>query len=365
MASLTPRLDRLERNLAINGNFDFWQRGTSITNRAAGDSNLLADRFRLTLAGTSAIYRMDRSTDVPTYAQSGFQSAYSLAIQPTTADASVAAGDIVILRHFIEGYDYQQIASGKKFRIQFWAKSTLAGTYCLNLMNDANNRNYIKEYSLTANTWTKVVADFTSDTAGTWLLDNSAGLQVCWTLMSGTTFQGNANTWQAGNLRGTSNQANFSSSTSNVFYITQVMLIPGDFADTDVDIPFTRAGKTISDELTMCQRYCERLERKTGQQNLIGMAYLINGSVFIAQCPFKVSKRTNTISILQSAISNQFVLTYNGTSQAFNTLTLFGETDEFSARVGNSGMAGLTPVSGAGSVAFNADSAYIVFDAEF
>lgn len=244
-------------NLAINGNMDFFQRGTSVTNRAAGDTNFLADRFKLTLVGTSAIYRMDRSTDIPSYAQSGFQGRYSLAIQVTTADASVAAGDLVVLRHPLEGNDYAAIASGAPFRVQFWAKSVKAGTYCLELRNDANDRYFVKEYTLAANTWTKVVFDFTSDTVGTWRVDEGMGLSVCWTLMAGSTFQGVADAWTAGNIRATANQVNFSDSTSNIFYLTQVMIVPGSFPST-ANLIFKRAGRTIGDELRMCMRYYQQ-----------------------------------------------------------------------------------------------------------
>lgn len=296
MATLLKIVPEL-RNLVINGNFDFWQRGTSITGRAAGDTSFLADRFKLTLGGTSAVYRMDRSTDVPTFAQSGFQSSYSLAIQVTTADAAVAAGDIVILRQSMEGYDYSQIANGKKFRLQFWAKSFLAGTYCLSLTNDSNNRNLIKEYTLPADTWTRVSMDLTSDTIGTWALDNSAGLQICWTLMAGSTFQGAADTWQAGNLRATSNQANFSSSTSNIFKIAQVAIYPIEASSSTI-LPFSRAGRTIQQELAMCQRYYEKSHDQSvapGTSGIHGidspMALVTGAGLAFVTFYFKTSKR--------------------------------------------------------------------------
>jgi hypothetical protein len=71
MASLTPRIDSHCRNLAIGGNFDFWQRGTSF----ASANSYTADRWLVGQSGYTA--GVTRSTDVPTFAQSGFQSLYS------------------------------------------------------------------------------------------------------------------------------------------------------------------------------------------------------------------------------------------------------------------------------------------------
>jgi hypothetical protein len=204
------------------------------------------------VTGTTAVYRMDRSTLVPTYAESGFSSQYSLAIQCTTADASVAAGDLVILRHLITGYDYQAIANGSPFTIQFWARSVKAGTYCLEIRNDANNRCFIKEYTLAANTFKKITVSFNSDTVGTWEFAGSVGLSVCWTLMAGSTFQSTANSWLSGNFRGTANQVNFSDSTSNIFYLSQFMVLIGQYA-SDSDLIFSRAGKTILGESSLIE----------------------------------------------------------------------------------------------------------------
>lgn len=360
MASLTPRLDSLTSysNLQINSNFDFWQRGTSITNRAAGDTNFLADRYKLTLVGTSAVYRMDRSTDVPTYAQSGFQSSYSLAIQCTTADAAVAAGDLVMLRHTLEGYDYAQIANGAPFRKSFWVKSVKAGTYCLSLNNDANNRYQVKEYTLAANTWTKVVFDLTSDTSGTWLLDNGGGLSFTWTLMAGTTFQGTANTWGAGNIRASSSQVNFSDSTSNIFYLAQDMTVAGSFSST-ADLPFKRAGKTIQQELAMCSRYLGSYNFNSVSGPFGQFRTASDGSV---QIPFMVQLRAVPTAITLVGGGTYLVTVSNGTTTSisnptFNSANVQGAKVDFTGGTGGSGGAACQLVN-------TTSGAAALFDAE-
>lgn len=70
----TPRIDRIDQNLIINGNFDYWQRGVSFS--TAG-SYYTADRmYTARSTGTNAY---SRSTDVP-----DSQSTYSLRIQNTS-----------------------------------------------------------------------------------------------------------------------------------------------------------------------------------------------------------------------------------------------------------------------------------------
>ena len=68
-------------NAIINGNFDIWQRGTSFAAPALADYH--ADRFYHVIAG-AAVHTVSRSTDVPTYAQSGVKSNYSLLVDCTT-----------------------------------------------------------------------------------------------------------------------------------------------------------------------------------------------------------------------------------------------------------------------------------------
>jgi len=259
MASNTPRLDGLERNLIINGAFDFWQRGTSVACNN-NDDKYLADRFVIDVwaASVSATGTYSRSADVPTQAQSGFNSRYSLLYTNTSANSNS-----ITVRYEVEGQDYQQIHA-KKIRVQFWVKSSVAGTYSLGLQNGANqNRSYLTTYTIaSANTWQKVAIDVQLDQTGTWNFNETAGLSILWGAgVPGFYGLSALNTWVSSRVTGyTGNTASWSTTSGATFQIAQVSLIPQDFTlagASNVDIPFQRAGRTIGHELAMCQRYYE------------------------------------------------------------------------------------------------------------
>jgi hypothetical protein len=256
MASLTPRLDRLERNLCINGNFDFWQRGTTLNFQTA--RLYIADRFcHVRSSGYSGNSVASRSTDVPTVAQSGFKSNYSLLVTNGTGLASPGASDFHLpIMYLIEGNDYVNL-HGQKGRIQFWMKASIAGTYSVAVRNNDGTRSYVTTVAVAlANTWEKKTIDLTFDSTGTWAFDNTNALSLSICGGVGATFTTSTlNTWQSGNYMGANTQTNWAGTTSATIQVSQFMIIPGDFSGTDVEIPFQRCGRTIQDELAMCQRY--------------------------------------------------------------------------------------------------------------
>lgn len=240
------------RNFIINGNMDLWQRSTS----QAGITvfQYVADRWLYNIGGSSANVTISRSSDVPTLAQSGFQSAYSHYIDVTTADAAVAAGDVVLLEQKIEGYLYQQLKN-RTVTLSFWVKSTKTGTFCVAFQNSGADRSYVVEYTVSVtNTWEKKTITVTlNPSGGTDNFENSVGLYVAFCLMGGSTYQTTANAWQNGNFFCTSNQVNAMDSTSNDWRIAQVCLNLGSTA-----IAFTRFGGDFGGELRACQRYYEK-----------------------------------------------------------------------------------------------------------
>lgn len=106
-------------NAIINGDMNIWQRGTSFAASASGAYT--ADRFNTGNTG-AAVYTVSRSTDVPTIAQAGRLFNYSLDVQVTTADASVAAGDTVGIFQPVEGHNWLPLA-GRVTTYSFWCKA--------------------------------------------------------------------------------------------------------------------------------------------------------------------------------------------------------------------------------------------------
>ena len=272
-------------NILINGNFDIWQRGTSFAAIAANAYSV--DRLTQTHV-TDAVYTILRDTDVPTQAESGIKSNYSLKLDVTTADASITAGEYVMLQQRLEGYDFTPLV-GKTATLSFWVKAVKAGIYCVNFGNNVD-RSYIVEYTInTASTWEKKTVTLDFDyTGGTWDYTNGTGLVVEWCLAVGSTYQTTADAWQTGTFLGTVNQVNGVDSTDNNFWLAQIKLEEGSVATPFVPRP-------IGEELALCQRYYEK----------IGQNSIASGSAtteFITAIDFKVSKRTTpTIELLETS----------------------------------------------------------------
>lgn len=303
----SPRIDNLNsyNQLILNGNFDFWQRNTSFTGVA--NNAYTADRWQYSKGG-AMVGNITRSTDVPTVAQSGFASQYSLLYTITTPDSNITSGEFSLLNYKIEGFDYAAIHGGQSARLQFWVKSSITGTYGVALRNSAVNRSYVTTITINAaNTWERKTIDFTTDASGTWLLDNQTGLQISIALDSSTDFRtGTLNAWQSGNFIAGNTQANFSATNGATFQLAQVMLVPGSFP-ASTDLKFKRAGRTIGDELRMCQRYYEKsydvntapgTATALGALNWAAIAGPGAGGTFNHfNISFKVPKRASNLSI--------------------------------------------------------------------
>jgi hypothetical protein len=236
------------RNKIINGRMEIAQRGTSFAAPASG--SYVLDRW-VQFNTSAAFYTVSQQADAPS--SNEFQNSLRIAI--TTADASIAAGDLVTLRQWVEGYNARDLI-GRTFTLSFWVRSSKTGVHCVSFRNTGANRAYIVEYTVSAaNTWEQKSITLSGGliTAGTWDWTTGQGVGIDFVLAAGSTFQATAGAWQTGNLYATSAQVNCLDSTSNIFAITGVQLEVGSVATPFEHRPFEH--RPFGVELDLCRRY--------------------------------------------------------------------------------------------------------------
>ena len=241
----TPTASNMQPfNRIINGAQNINQRGVSVT--SAG--TYVTDRWQWDNNTSTATLTFAQSTVAPT----GFTN--SLGITVGTADTSIAAGDLIDFRHWIEGNNVADFglgtASAVTFTVSFWVRSSIVGTYGASFRNSDASRVYVSTFTINvANTWEQKTITVAGDTSGTWFTDNQRGLGMNICLAGGSTYQTTAGSWTgAGNFRTTSAQANLAGTSGATFYITGVQLEAGSTAS-----PF--AHENYGDTLRKCQRY--------------------------------------------------------------------------------------------------------------
>ena len=243
------------RNIIINGAMQVAQRGTSVSSITSTGYRSL-DRFVLDISSLGT-WTMSQSTDVP----SGQGFGNSLKLDCTTADASPAASDYMILNQRIEGYNLQALAKGSSsanpMTLSFWVKSTKTGTYVVEMYDNDNTRTFSKAYTISsADTWEKKTLTYDGDTTGTFDNDNNTSLQIFMWLGAGSNYTSGtiSEAWGSRTLaNAAAGQVNIADSTDNNFYITGVQLEVGEQAT-----PFEH--RSFGEELALCQRYFKRIE---------------------------------------------------------------------------------------------------------
>ena len=239
------------KNLIINGDMRIAQRGTSFTGVGGSSLQYTLDRWSVREA-TDAVVDVSQAVDSP----STDLFKYCLKLDVTTADTSIAAGQVCTVQHRMEAQDLVLArfgtANAKQLTISFWHKHTKTGTYSVGFTNHNGTRGYPAEYTQSvSDTWEKSTVTFTADTTGTWATDNTLGMIVYFSVAAGTDFHAAVDTWTGANDFASANQVNALDSTSNSFRLTGVQLEVGTEAT-----PFE--NRMYSTELAMCERYFQK-----------------------------------------------------------------------------------------------------------
>ena len=232
-------------NLIINGAMEISVRGSSFTSVANAAYTL--DRFTWYDTGAGVV-DISQATDTP---NGNFKN--SLKVDVTTADSSLAAGDLYAIIQNIEGTVSSHLGWGtsdaKNVTLSFWVKSPKTGTHSVAVQNSAQNRSRSEEFTVSAaNTWEHKVVSFVGDTSGTWLTTTGVGIRLAFPLAAGSTFTQAAGSWGTGNIYASPNQVNCMDNTANNFYLTGVQLEIG-----SSETPFQHESYEAT--LRKCQRY--------------------------------------------------------------------------------------------------------------
>lgn len=231
-------------SVIINGNFNVWQRGTSVSNTAA--STGFPDTWNLVTDGTLK-YTVSRETTVP-----NTLSTYSAKVLCSTASNQTAR-----FTHIVEGYDWR-MAVARPMVLSFWVYSSKTGT--LGLALDCGSFYYTTVTINSATTWEykTVLIPGSPNTAKT-NFTTGAGLRLDFWVSPGSG-TGTPNAWLASSYGWASTPSNWRSENDYIQF-SQIRITPGtmpcnEFPDHAVD-------------LARCQRRYYKINNTAGNRIML------------------------------------------------------------------------------------------------
>ena len=259
----TPTIDKI--NTSITGVSLGAGNSSSIKNRIINGAMQIAQYGTASLTqSTSNQYPVDRFLIVGSVASkfTGQQNAGSVTppegfinyLGCTSSSAyTVGSSESYTVQQRIEGLNLSDLgwgtANAKTVTLSFWVRSSLTGTFGGSLRNSAQNRSYPFTYTInSANTWEQKTITIAGDTSGTWLTTNGIGIQLVWSLGTGSTLSGTAGSWSGSNFASATGAVSVVGTNGATFYITGVQLEVGSSA---TGFEYRQYGQ----ELVLCQRY--------------------------------------------------------------------------------------------------------------
>ena len=319
------------RNKIINGANQISQRATSVSSITTS-AYRICDRWKPIFSGTGT-WTLSQSTTSP----DGFSKSFKF--DCTTANASLSAGNFMMLQQRIEGFNVQDFAKGtssaKQFSLSFYVKTNKTGTYIVELYDSANSRTCSASYTVSDSNWNRYTLTFPADTTGTIDDDNTEGLRLDFWLASGTTFSSGTlvTAWASQtNANRAVGQVNLADNTSNEWYITGVQLEVGDTATSF-------EHRNIGDELSLCERYFEIL--KITRYSFVGSNHS-TGSPYV-KIYWNTKKRaapTITLPTIGQGTNQLQFIGGNGSYQTGSSSASLVHIDELSSGLQGSGYTG-------------------------
>ena len=314
------------RNIVINGAMQVAQRSASVTGIGASSGYFTLDRWTLSLGNTAGRFTMSQTADGPV----GF--ANCMKLDCTTADASIAAGEVLVLQQHIEGQDVQAIGKGvtgaKQITLSFYVKANAAFTFNAEIQDQDNGRTNGKAFATTTD-WVRHEITFEADAddgSSPFDDDNAKSLSVNFWLHGGSTYTGGtlASGWEnTTNANRADGISSFYSSTDNNFFITGVQLEVGSQAT-----PFEH--RSFGEELTLCRRYFQELCDGVSSNILAAMSYYTST---VAYGYFKLSPEMRAAPTVAVADVSHFTIFSSATGRVTSNLAASGTYSTKSMRL--------------------------------
>ena len=353
------------RRFAIDGDFTQWPEGVGPTTSTGGYSAAMMSHQE----GTDGTMTWERSADVPTRAQSGHQSAYSILLKCTGTDTSIGASQYQsVAMYHITGSDFGSLHQ-QAVCISFWAKTSAANsghTYYFQVDNrDTPRRTYVKSFVPTSS-WAKYSFPVAFDTVGTWTnmgQNNDYSMRMIISGAAGsTTDDGTDGAWTDGFDRWASSGpaiSNFMDDTSNEWYMSQFQIALGTSTPTFV----SPSSSTVKDEVEF---YVETKGTGTVDQSVTTYESFGSGVVYSAgdaYCHGPLYRTKRRIPTLSLKGSNPLLRIFAGGNIQACTVTAFQNAGISGARTQlNPATNNLTPGQGCW-FGGNNGNAYILIDA--
>ena len=348
------------RNLIINGAMVHDQRNGGSAVTLTGNEVYIVDRWPVYETQTSVLSgQQNQGSVTPPDGFSNYIGYTSLAA------STVSAGDLHIFFHNIEGYNFAQAgwgtANAKPVTLSFWVRCSLTGSFGGSFVNRVQNRSYPFTYTVSAaNTWEYKTITVAGDTAGTWKTDNQRGLNINWSLGTGSNFEGAEGAWVASNkFSATEGTVDLIGTSGATWQITGVQLEVGDTAT-----PFEH--RSYSDEIQRCKRYYYRIDSAgangTYYRLCDGMAISATHAVGVVRHPVEM----RAIPSLSSSAAGTWA-TWDGVSVRGATSAIVASTDgstNTSSMVDLLGLVGMTQFRPMQILANANKTAFIAYDAE-
>ena len=305
------------RNLIINGAMEVAQRGTSSTEQLYQT----VDRMRLARAGTDENpTQAQLSITTASMTALGFRKAFRVVNGNQTSGAGSA--DTISISYRIEardirtsGWDYTNPNSF--ITIQFWVYSNVGQTYYLRLRTlDGTSQNYTTSYTLSANTWTKVVKTIPGNSNIQFDDDVNQGLQINFSMFAGTVYTSSSmtlNSWAAYDVNNQFPDMTSTWYTTNdaTWNITGLQLEVGPQATAF-------EHRSFAEELQLCKRYYQQYINPPINGIVSGTANRTENHAFLLPVEMRASP---TLSISNTGNNNGQRI-YDGSATKYITSLL-------------------------------------------